>query len=56
MRGFFEEEKLAAAGLEIEAIYERDANGVEREWVMDRGREDATARKRWLVIAILKRR
>ncbi|APA10232.1 hypothetical protein SS1G_07328 [Sclerotinia sclerotiorum 1980 UF-70] len=58
MRGFFEEEKLAAAGLEIESIYERDANGVEREWVTDRGAEDrdAIARKRWLVIAILKRR
>ncbi|ESZ98009.1 hypothetical protein SBOR_1622 [Sclerotinia borealis F-4128] len=58
MREFFEDETLAAAGLEIETIYERDANAVEREWVMDRGVEDhdATARKRWLVIAILKRR
>ncbi|TEY72972.1 hypothetical protein BOTCAL_0085g00210 [Botryotinia calthae] len=58
MRGFFEEENLTAAGLEIETIYERDANGVEREWVADRGAEDrdAIARKRWLVIAVLKRR
>lgn len=46
MRGFFEE-KLAAAGLEIESIYERNADGVEREWVMDRREEDRdkTARK-----------
>lgn len=58
MRGFFEEENLTAAGLEIETIYERDANGVEREWVTDRGAEDrdAIARKRWLVIAVLRRR
>jgi predicted nicotinamide N-methyase len=56
MRGFYEEEALAEAGLEVERIWERNADGREREWVWDRGIEDVTARKRWLVVAILRRR
>ncbi|KAI1803382.1 hypothetical protein F4811DRAFT_347226 [Daldinia bambusicola] len=56
MRGFFEEEPLAAAGLEVESIWERDCDGVEREWVWDRGQEDISVRKRWLVVGVLKRR
>jgi len=56
MRGFFEEEKLQETGLVIERIWERDATGKERAWVSDRGIEDVTERKRWLVIAILRRR
>ena len=56
MRGFYATEALATADLEIERIWERNADGKEREWVEDRGREDITERKRWLVIAILKRR
>ena len=46
------------AGLEIERIWERDVNGNERQWVkeMDEGRENVTERKRWLVVAVLKRR
>ncbi|KAK3940775.1 putative nicotinamide n-methyltransferase [Diplogelasinospora grovesii] len=55
MRGFFEKEELAADGLEIERIWERDCNGNDREWVWDRGIEDITIRKSWLVVAILKR-
>jgi hypothetical protein len=47
---------LREAGLEIEKIWERNADGVEREWVVDRGIEDVTERKRWLVIGILRRR
>ncbi|EME87717.1 uncharacterized protein MYCFIDRAFT_75560 [Pseudocercospora fijiensis CIRAD86] len=45
-------------GLEVEEIYEEDVNGSRREWVRERdgGREDPTARKKWLVIALLKRR
>lgn len=45
-------------GLEVEHIWERDVNGVERDWARERdaGREDVTGRKRWLVIAILKRK
>jgi nicotinamide N-methyltransferase len=55
MRGFYEEKALLEAGLEIERIWERNAEGKEREWVTDRGIEDVTERKRWLVIAILRR-
>jgi EEF1A N-terminal glycine/lysine methyltransferase len=55
MRGFYEKSALRETGLEIERIWERNAEGLEREWVMDRGVEDVTERKRWLVIGILKR-
>ena len=41
------------AGLEIEKMWERDADGNERDW--DRDRED-TERNRWMVVAILKRK
>jgi nicotinamide N-methyltransferase len=56
MKGFFDEENVHAVGLEVERIWERNAEGVEREWVTDRGIEDVTQRKRWLAVAILKRR
>lgn len=55
MRQFFQEDKLGAAGLKVEHIWERDVDGVEREWSWDRGIEDPGERKRWLTIAILKR-
>ena len=55
MRGFYEEKALMEAGLEIERIWERNAEGREREWVTDRGIEDVTERKRWLVVGILRR-
>lgn len=55
MRQFFQEERLGAAGLKVEHIWERDVEGVEREWSWDRGIEDPGERKRWLTIAILKR-
>lgn len=55
MRQFFQEEKLGAAGLKVEHIWERDVEGLEREWSWDRGIEDPGERKRWLAIAILKR-
>ncbi|ORY71764.1 uncharacterized protein BCR38DRAFT_329090 [Pseudomassariella vexata] len=55
MRGFFKEEGLKAAGLEIERIWERDCNNVEREWIEDRGPEDDGIRKRWLVVGVLRR-
>ena len=45
----------AQAGLETEHIWERDADGIEREWVRERS-GDATGRNRWLVVAILKRK
>ncbi|KAI8278709.1 Protein N-terminal and lysine N-methyltransferase EFM7 [Colletotrichum sp. SAR11_240] len=56
MRGFFDEAALAEAGLEIERIWERDCDGVEREWMWDRGIEDVTIRKRWLVCGVLRRK
>lgn len=45
-------------GLEAEDIYEENADGVRREWLKERdsGFEDHNERKKWLVIAILKRR
>ena len=45
-------------GLEVEEIYEEDSAGVKREWKKERdgGAENHTERKRWLVIAMLKRR
>ncbi|KAK0651753.1 nicotinamide N-methyltransferase [Cercophora newfieldiana] len=55
MRGFFDAEDLKASGLEVERIWERDCDGVDREWVWDRGFEDPTVQKRWLVVAILRR-
>lgn len=56
MRGFYAEEALKEADLEIEKIWERNAEGGERRWVEDRGIEDVTERKRWLVVGILRRR
>ena len=45
-------------GLEIESIWERDVDGHEREWRKERdgGKEDVTGGKRWLVVAVLRRR
>lgn len=55
MRGFFEEERVRGCGLVVERIWEREAAGGEREWVMDRGKEDVTERKRWLVCGVLRK-
>ena len=45
-------------GLELEKIWEQDADGVEREWMKERdgGREDISGRKKWLVVAVLRRK
>lgn len=53
---FFESEALGEAGLEIDRIWERDCDGIDREWAWDRGIEDPTVRKRWLVVALLRRK
>lgn len=44
-------------GLEVQEIYEEDAEGTRREWVKEKdgGRENVTERKKWLTIAILRR-
>jgi predicted nicotinamide N-methyase len=55
MAGFFDEAELRALGLEVDRIWERDCNGVDRDWKVSRGIEDVSERKRWLVIAALKR-
>ncbi|KAK3366050.1 hypothetical protein B0T24DRAFT_410703 [Lasiosphaeria ovina] len=55
MRGFFDAEALAAQGLEVESIWERDCDSIDREWVLDRGLEDPGVRKRWLAVAVLRR-
>ncbi|KAF2092042.1 hypothetical protein K490DRAFT_32985 [Saccharata proteae CBS 121410] len=45
-------------GLEIDVIFEMDAEGRRREWAKERdgGAEDHGERKKWLVVAQLKRR
>ncbi|EAQ86050.1 hypothetical protein CHGG_07303 [Chaetomium globosum CBS 148.51] len=55
MRTFFEKEALAAVGLEVEHMWERDCDGQDREWAWDRGIEDVSLRKRWLAVGVLKR-
>lgn len=49
---------VGAEGLEPETIYEEDVEGNQRPWLLERdgGREDVTGRKRWLVVATLKRK
>ncbi|KAL7899058.1 hypothetical protein HDV63DRAFT_395454 [Trichoderma sp. SZMC 28014] len=55
MAGFYDVEALREeGGVEIERIWERDCDGVEREWDVER-EDDITERKRWLVVAVLKR-
>lgn len=56
LAGFFDEAK--SQGLEVEQIHEEDVAGNKREWAKERdgGLENHTERKRWLVLAILKRR
>lgn len=56
LAAFFE--VVVEMGLEIEEIYEEDVEGVRREWLVERdgGAENHTERKRWLVVAILKRK
>ncbi|KAG8631002.1 hypothetical protein KVT40_000142 [Elsinoe batatas] len=48
----------ATCGLMIDQICEEDANGIRRPWEKERdgGREDQTERKKWLTIAILRRK
>lgn len=53
MAGFFAGDGLAEAGLEVERIWERDCDGAERPW--EPVRTDDNARKRWLVVAVLRK-
>jgi nicotinamide N-methyltransferase len=61
MAPFFDAEALASVGLEVESIVERDAVGKQRAWRTtepgdgEEGREDLSERKRWLVVAVLRR-
>lgn len=61
MAPFFDAAALAAAGLEVESIVEEDPTGRQREWRVreagaeEEGREDLSERKRWLVVAVLRR-
>lgn len=54
----FFEEVAPQQGLEVEDIYEMDADGARRPWATERdgGREDIGERKKWLVVARLRRR
>lgn len=51
---FIDQELLEESGLAVEHIWERDCDGVEREWQPVR-ENDFTNGKRWLVVIILKR-
>ncbi|KAI1864888.1 uncharacterized protein JN550_008708 [Neoarthrinium moseri] len=53
MSGFFNERALAGSGLEVERIWERDCDGAERAWATER--KDDSLRKRWMVVAVLRR-
>lgn len=55
LAAFFDEAQ--EKGLEVEEIYEEDAQGTRRGWVREKdgGRENHTERKKWLTIAILRR-
>ncbi|KYK59642.1 nicotinamide N-methyltransferase [Drechmeria coniospora] len=55
IRGFFEEKTLREVGLELERIWERDCDGQERVWMSHRPEDDITVRKRWLLVAVLRR-
>jgi hypothetical protein len=56
VRAFFEEEALAAVGLEVEHLWERDCDGQDRQWVWDCGvEEDIGSRKRWQAVGVLRR-
>jgi hypothetical protein len=54
----FFEEVVPQQGLEVEEIYEMDADGKRRPWAKERdgGTENIGERKKWLVLARLKRR
>jgi nicotinamide N-methyltransferase len=52
MAPFFEK-TVPQEGLEVEEIYEMDAEGVRRAWAPVR--EDLGERKKWLVVARLRR-
>ncbi|RFU76951.1 nicotinamide n-methyltransferase [Trichoderma arundinaceum] len=55
MAGFYDAQALREeGGVEIERMWERDCDGIEREWDAER-EDDITERKRWLVVAVLKR-
>lgn len=55
LAGFFD--VASEQGLVTEELYEQDAEGRRREWLKERdgGAEHHTERKKWLVIAVLKR-
>lgn len=51
----FFEEVVDQEGLEVEEIFEMDADGRRRSWKADRTEEGVGERKKWLVLARLKR-
>lgn len=48
---------LPQQGLEVEELYEMDADGVRRPWMTERdgGRENIGERKKWLVVSRIRR-
>lgn len=54
----FFEDVIPQQGLEVEELFEMDADGVRRPWAKERdgGREDIGERKKWLVVSRIRRR
>lgn len=52
----FFERAVPQEGLEVEEIWEMDADGKRRVWEPERAEEPVGERKRWLVVARLRRR
>lgn len=54
----FFEQVVPAQGLEVEEIFEMDADGERRPWLAERdgGLENFSDRKKWLIVSRLKRR
>jgi Lysine methyltransferase len=52
----FFEETVPENGLQIESIFEMDADGRRRDWRADVGEEHIGERKKWVVVATLRRR
>lgn len=48
-------ETATRKSLEVDSIHEEDIDGNVREWVTERPEEDVTSRRRWMVVAVLKR-
>ncbi|KAL2162807.1 hypothetical protein VTH06DRAFT_6643 [Thermothelomyces fergusii] len=52
---FFDRAALAEVGLEVEYLWERDCDGQDVEWLVERGYDHVRQWRRWLAVGVLKR-